>query len=156
MFEHSFLSIEPKPPHARPQGEPRIPAPVPPSESAPEIEEVVPPWVWRSPVEVMGVIALLGPDDLLGDWITLARGTERSVEVDPRELFKALLSLNIREFFLFHNHPSGRPHPSNKDLTLTRKVHRASRMLGLECLGHAILASQQVHWIQLERELPPM
>jgi DNA repair protein RadC len=40
---------------------------------------------------------------------------------------------------LAHNHPSGDPEPSEDDLTMTKRLIEAGKILGIEVLDHIII-----------------
>ena len=42
---------------------------------------------------------------------------------------------------LAHNHPSGDPEPSQEDADITRRMHEAGKLLGIELLDHVVLAA---------------
>ena len=59
--------------------------------------------------------------------------------VHPRELFKAAVRHSASAVILVHNHPSGDPSPSSADLSCTRRLAEAGRLLGIEVLDHVII-----------------
>jgi DNA repair protein RadC len=40
---------------------------------------------------------------------------------------------------LIHNHPSGNPYPSQEDVSITRKVKEASRLMDISLFDHIII-----------------
>jgi len=42
---------------------------------------------------------------------------------------------------LFHNHPSGDPQPSQQDITLTKRMKEAGKLLGIDVLDHIIIGA---------------
>ena len=61
--------------------------------------------------------------------------------VDPSAIFKRLLQFsNISGFFLAHNHPSGDVTFSNDDITVTKRISRASKFLGIRFLDHIVVS----------------
>lgn len=68
-----------------------------------------------------------------------ARGTVDHVPVYPREVAKRALELNASALILVHNHPSGDPTPSQSDMDMTNKIHRACVALGLTLHDHLII-----------------
>jgi len=59
--------------------------------------------------------------------------------VNMRELFKGAIVANASSIILAHNHPSGDATPSPEDVSLTRKVKEAGKILGIEVLDHVIV-----------------
>ena len=82
-----------------------------------------------------------------GAFLHVERGVRTHVNVDPAELFARILALRPEGFFLFHNHPSGNPAPSETDQLLTIKVMRLSQQLGLRLLGHGVVSSREERWV---------
>lgn len=62
--------------------------------------------------------------------------------VHPREIFKAAITNNSKSIFLIHNHPSGNTQPSNEDITLTRKIVEAGKILDIRVLDHLIVGNK--------------
>ena len=59
--------------------------------------------------------------------------------VHPRELFHEAITAHAAALILVHNHPSGDATPSAEDVTLTRRLVAAGRLMGIEVLDHVIL-----------------
>jgi DNA repair protein RadC len=60
--------------------------------------------------------------------------------VHPREIFKAAIENCSASVILMHNHPSGNPEPSNEDISITKKLVEAGKMLDIPVFDHIILA----------------
>ena len=60
--------------------------------------------------------------------------------VHPREVFRPAIVLCAAALVLAHNHPSGDTTPSEEDLAITRRLHEAGRLLGIELVDHVIVA----------------
>jgi DNA repair protein RadC len=60
--------------------------------------------------------------------------------VHPREVFRPAIKEAAKSVILVHNHPSGDPTPSEKDLALTRRLDEAGTLLGIQVLDHIIVA----------------
>lgn len=96
--------------------------------------------------EWLGFVPLYA-DGKLGELCLVEKGVRTHVNVDPAELFARILALRPRGFYLAHNHPSGNPNPSVHDLNLTQKVKKASEPLGIQMLGHWIVAGPNQYWL---------
>lgn len=66
-------------------------------------------------------------------------GTVNSCLYSIPEIFKVALLSNAASILLFHNHPSGNPAPSREDISCTRKVAEAGKLLGIKLQDHIIL-----------------
>jgi DNA repair protein RadC len=70
---------------------------------------------------------------------TISVGTLNASLVHPREVFKDALVHCASSIILVHNHPSDDPEPSDDDLSLTRRLADAGRVMGIEVLDHIII-----------------
>lgn len=59
--------------------------------------------------------------------------------VHPRELFREAINASAAAVILAHNHPSGDPSPSPEDVSLTRKLVEAGKLLDIPVLDHIVL-----------------
>ncbi|MBI3585349.1 MAG: DNA repair protein RadC [Nitrospinae bacterium] len=70
---------------------------------------------------------------------TVSIGTLNSNLVHPREVFKDAISHSAASVVFAHNHPSGDPEPSEDDLTITKRLIEAGKILGIEVTDHIII-----------------
>lgn len=66
-------------------------------------------------------------------------GSLNATIVHPREIFKAAILSNAAAVILCHNHPSGDPTPSPEDISITRKIIEAGKLLDIPVLDHVII-----------------
>ena len=71
----------------------------------------------------------------------IAVGSLSASLVHPREVFREAITASAACVILAHNHPSGDPEPSDHDLTLTKRLVQAGKLLGIEVLDHLIIGS---------------
>ena len=57
----------------------------------------------------------------------------------PREVFRAAVIGAAYSVVLMHNHPSGDPSPSQADVSLTRQLVEAGRILRVEVADHIVV-----------------
>lgn len=72
----------------------------------------------------------------------ISRGLLDQTVVHPREVFHAAIRDSAKSVILVHNHPSGDPDPSEKDIALTRRFDSAGEMLGIQVLDHIVVAAR--------------
>jgi DNA repair protein RadC len=72
----------------------------------------------------------------------------------PREVFRPAIVAGAHSIVVMHNHPSGDPTPSEADITVTRELARAGKLLKIEVRDHVIVAPvDKTHRFQSLREL---
>jgi DNA repair protein RadC len=59
--------------------------------------------------------------------------------VHPREIFFEAIMESAASLILFHNHPSGDPTPSREDISLTRRLAKAGKLMGIDILDHLVI-----------------
>lgn len=67
------------------------------------------------------------------------RGSLNASTVRVGEVFRAAIQRNAAAILVVHNHPSGDPTPSPEDITLTRALIQAGRLLDIEVLDHLVI-----------------
>lgn len=67
-------------------------------------------------------------------------GTMTAVLVHPREVFVDAIRDRAAAIILSHNHPDGEPEPSEVDISITKELIAAGKLLGIEVLDHVIMA----------------
>jgi DNA repair protein RadC len=66
-------------------------------------------------------------------------GTLDQTSLYPREVMKRALVLNAAALILIHNHPSGDPHPSSADISLTHHLQSSLLPFNIRLLDHFII-----------------
>lgn len=69
----------------------------------------------------------------------IAKGTLSQVLIHPREVFYPAIRHKAAGIIIAHNHPSGDATPSSEDISLTKNLHEASKIMGIELLDHLII-----------------
>ncbi len=77
------------------------------------------------------------------DCIKIHEGSVNSSAVTMRRLIEAALSQKAAMAVLAHNHPNGLAIPSPDDLFTTSEAARAFSLMGIEFLGHILVAGQK-------------
>jgi len=83
---------------------------------------------------------------------TVSRGTVNSSLFPVREILIRALKNEAVYMILLHNHPSGDPAPSAPDITVTRDIACAGRLIGVQLLDHIVLGDHRYVSMR-EREL---
>lgn len=89
--------------------------------------------------ETFFVLALNRKNRLIGEPVAVSRGTVDSSLAHPREIFREAVRLSASGVIVAHNHPSGDPTPSPADLSITRELIDAGRVLRIPLLDHVVI-----------------
>lgn len=73
--------------------------------------------------------------------VTNAIGGLNASIIEAREIFKEPIKLSSSKIIIAHNHPSGNPYPSEKDIRLTNKLCEAGKLFGIEVVDHIIIGN---------------
>ena len=71
---------------------------------------------------------------------TVTIGLANQTLVDPREVFRFAILDNATCIIIGHNHPSGCLEPSRDDISLTRVIAAAGRIMKIPLLDHVIVS----------------
>ncbi len=84
------------------------------------------------------VIAMNTKNTVLGVFL-IGRGTVNASLVGIREVFIKLLLCGAVSFIAVHNHPSGNTEPSEMDISLTRSLKEAGKLMQVSLTDHIII-----------------
>ena len=74
--------------------------------------------------------------------LCVAEGVPNRVSIDMRKLLREVARTNATCAIMAHNHPTGLPVPSQKDIVATAAVMQALDQLGVQVLDHIIIAGE--------------
>jgi DNA repair protein RadC len=74
---------------------------------------------------------------------TIYIGSLNTSVIRVGEIFRAAIRENAAALIVAHNHPSGDPTPSPEDVRVTRELHRAGQLLGIDVLDHIVIGQQR-------------
>ena len=84
---------------------------------------------------------------------TISVGTLNSSLVHPREVFKLAYMVNAASVIAVHNHPSGNIEPSTEDISITKQLVEAGKILGIPIHDHIIVTDGDGYTSFAERGL---
>lgn len=90
------------------------------------------------PAELLRVLYLDGRNGLIADEV-LGLGTIDQAPAYPREIMRLALEHGACALILVHNHPSGDPTPSKRDIQVTRNIAEAGRWLDMKVHDHLVV-----------------
>ncbi len=68
----------------------------------------------------------------------ISEGLLNSSLVHPREVFRGAIVATCANIILAHNHPSGNIEPSKEDISITKRLTEAGKILDISVLDHVI------------------
>jgi DNA repair protein RadC len=92
---------------------------------------------WR---EYAYLICLDRANNIIGHYRVSEGGISGTV-MDAKIILGIALKAQASGIILSHNHPSGNLQPSNADLTLTKKIKEACKLLDIALLDHLIMVA---------------
>ena len=72
---------------------------------------------------------------------TISMGTISEVLLHPREVFHPAIRHKASSVIVAHNHPSGDPTPSRKDIEVTKKLQKSGEILSIPLQDHLIIGA---------------
>lgn len=75
--------------------------------------------------------------------IIISKGTVNSSLLSPREIFIEAIRYHAVHILLLHNHPSGDPTPSRKDVEITKIIDDSSKLLNIPLVDHIIIGDNK-------------
>jgi DNA repair protein RadC len=94
--------------------------------------------------EVFKVLLLNSNNRIFKDVIVSSGHLNASV-VHSREIFKIAIDNLAAGVILMHNHPSGNNKPSNEDISITKKIVKSGKIIGIKVLDHLIIAGNKYY-----------
>ncbi len=104
-----------------------------------EIAEIFIPLL-RDELKEKFIIVCLNSANKIIKHEVISIGNLNSSVVHPREIFKAAIEQSSASIILVHNHPSGNPEPSNEDISITKQIVDAGKILDIPIFDHIIIA----------------
>ncbi len=75
----------------------------------------------------------------------LAKGTLTELVLHPREIFHFAIKHRAHSVVLAHNHPSGDPTPSSRDLSMTERLVAIGNIMGIPIADHLIIGKNKYY-----------
>lgn len=109
-----------------------------------DIYEYIRPHLLDLPHEEFWII-LLNRANTIMKKIQISSGGVAGTVADPKIIFKHALENLASAIILVHNHPSGQLKPSAADISLTKKLQEAGKVLDLPILDHLIFTDSSYY-----------
>ncbi len=89
------------------------------------------------------IVVCLNSANKIIKYEVISVGSLNSSIVHSREVFQAAIENNSASIILMHNHPSGNTEPSNEDISITKKLVEAGKILDIPVFDHLIIAGNK-------------
>ena len=124
-------------------------------ESPKDVAETMLPVLSRCEQEEFWVLHLNTKNRLVAaEQVT--KGLADRSQVHAREVFREAIRRNVSRLILVHGHPSGDPTPSTQDISCTKSLIQAGKIIGIEVLDHVVTgrrtSSRHSPWVSLKEE----
>ena len=83
---------------------------------------------------------ILNSKNIIIKIVDICYGGTNSALLTPKDVLQEVIKIGAPKIILVHNHPSGDPAPSKKDIDFTDRLLKASKIIGIELLDHIVIA----------------
>lgn len=87
-------------------------------------------------------LLILNNKNVVEKIINLTQGDNNSASIEVRQIIEEVLKTGMTKFILVHNHPSGDINPSLRDSETTKRIEKASKLIGIQFLDHIIIGQE--------------
>ena len=87
-------------------------------------------------------IIILNSKNYIEKIIDISIGSSNFANVSIKDILNEVIKMQAPKFIIVHNHPSGDPTPSDKDLKFTNRLFDASEIMGIELVDHIVLGNE--------------
>ena len=131
--------------------QPERPAEMPTINCPQDVHNLLRPEMGALAQEQLRVLLLNTRNQVMGQRIVY-QGNVNSSIVRSAEVLRAAVIESAPSIIISHNHPSGDPTPSPEDVSITRDLVEAGKLLGIDLLDHVVIGGDL--WVSLkERKL---
>jgi len=109
--------------------------------SSKTVAEVFTPLLSDLNHEEFWVLLLNRANNIIGKH-QISKGGLAGTVVDSKVIFKLALDASASSIIMCHNHPSRNHKPRNADLSLTKRIVEAGKVLDISVLDHLIIAGE--------------
>ncbi len=87
---------------------------------------------------------------VIGEPREVYHGSVNTPLVRVGEVFREAIKANAAAIIVAHNHPSGQPDPSPEDVSVSRALVEAGKLLDCEVLDHLVVGAGGTRWVSLK------
>lgn len=101
--------------------------------------------ILQDEIKEVFVVLFLNAANKINGYHIISTGGITGTVADPRLIIKKALEENATRIVLSHNHPSGSTKPSEADISLTKKIKEASKLMDIMVLDHIIIGNDKYY-----------
>lgn len=90
----------------------------------------------------MFYVLLMNTKNRVIDIHHVSTGLVDRIQLHAREIFREAIVKNATSVIFAHNHPSNDPTPSSADISLTRQMVEAGKIIGIKVLDHVVIGKK--------------
>lgn len=98
-------------------------------------------------------LVILNTKNYITKIIDIAKGETDRIYVSTNQILLEVIKAQAKKLIIVHNHPSGDPTPSKRDIEFTKKLLKQSEVLELKLLDHIIIGYDKYESILSGKEL---
>lgn len=88
--------------------------------------------------EVLKVI-ILNTKNVIQKIENIAIGGTFSINIQPKDILKEAIKMEMPKIIVVHNHPSGDATPSKSDIEITNQIDKCAKLFGIQLLDHIVI-----------------
>lgn len=88
--------------------------------------------------EILKVI-MLNTKNIVQKIIDISIGATSKIYVEPKDILKEAIKMEMPKIIIVHNHPSGDVTPSMADIEMTNRVQECAKLFGIQLIDHIII-----------------
>ena len=82
----------------------------------------------------------------------IAIGGTFSINIEPKDILKENIKMEMPKLIVVHNHPSGNSTPSQSDIEITERIKKAAELFGIQLLDHIVIGDGTYQSILLKTQ----
>ena len=95
-------------------------------------------FLFRQQVKERFIVFWLNATNRIIGFEIVTEGILNSSLIHPREVFRGAIVATCASVILSHNHPSGNTEPSAEDLSITKQIVEAGKIIGIPVHDHIV------------------
>jgi len=88
--------------------------------------------------EILKVL-ILNTKNVVQKITDIAIGGTSFISIEPKDVLKEAIKMEMPKIIIVHNHPSGDATPSMSDIETTNRIDKCAKLLGIQLLDHIVI-----------------